>query len=105
MNGAAPIQCVNCGIEQPFERIYCAHCGCSLDAAKPLGQTWAGTFLVILLFFVGSTAVGFALILLMFSEMEESLFGTMPIGEKIIMVGMWVLAACCGWGIWRLARR
>ena len=102
MNNAAPIQCVNCGTQQPFERIYCVKCGCSLDAAKPLGQTWMGTFLIVLLLMIAATLVGFAMILLGWSAFDDvfELPAARPAG-----VAMLITAAGCGWGIWRLARR
>ena len=103
MMDAAPVQCVNCGTEQPFERIYCAQCGCSLDAAKPLGQTWMGTFLLILLLCISATFVGFGAILLGWSAFDDVYRA--PDGWQFLGVAMWILAAACGWGIWRLARR
>ena len=103
MNDAAPVQCVNCGMEQGFERVYCARCGCSLDAAKPLGQTWAGTFLIVLLLFIGATLLGFGAIALGWSAFEDVFEA--PAGARPVGVAMLILAASCGWGIWRLARR
>lgn len=103
MNDAAPVQCVNCGLEQPFERIYCAQCGCSLDAAKPLGQTWAGTFLLVILLSSAATLVGFGAILLGWSAFDDVF--AVPVGARPVGVAMLILAAGCGWGIWRLARR
>lgn len=103
MMDAAPIQCVNCGLEQPFERVYCAQCGCSLDAAKPLGQTWAGTFLLMLLLLIGATFIGFGAILLGWNAFDDVF--EMPVGAQPLGFAMLILAAACGWGIWRLARR
>ncbi len=103
MMDAAPVQCVNCEAEQPFERIRCARCGCSLDAAKPLGQTWAGTFLLILLLLIGATFIGFGAILLGWSAFDDVF--RVPAGAQIVGIALFVLAAACIWGIWRLARR
>ena len=99
MNGAAPVQCVNCGAQQPFARIYCAQCGCSLDAAKPLGQTWTGTFLVVILFFSAALLVGGVGILALGSALDA----TAP--SPWLSAGMLIAAAGCIWVIWRLARR
>ncbi len=104
MNGAAPIQCVNCGCEQPFARIYCAQCGCSLDAAKPLGQTWVGTFLIVILLFVAATLIGFTLIWLMFLGMEGISFASLSLQTKAVGIAMLAAATGCVWGIWRMAR-
>ena len=99
MNGAAPVQCVNCEWEQPFEQIYCARCGCSLDAAKPLGQTWAGTFLIIGLLFGAALFVGGAGITALWSALD-------PAAPSLWFgAGMLIAAALCVWAIWRLARR
>lgn len=105
MNDAAPIRCVNCGLEQPFARIYCARCRCSLDAAKPLGQTWAGTFLIVILLLSAATLVGFGAIALLFIAMEDVPIASLPLEAKAAGVAMMALAAGCIWGIWRLARR
>ena len=101
----APVRCVNCETEQPFERIYCARCGCSLDAAKPLGQTWAGTFLIVILLLCAATMIGFIGIALLFFEMEAVSFAELPPQTKAAGAAMLALAAGCLWGIWRLARR
>ena len=98
MKGAAPVRCVNCGTEQPFARVDCARCARSLDAAKPLGQTWAGTFLLIGLFFGAALLVGLGAITLIWNALDPAApsvwWGT------VMLLG----AAVCGWGIWRLAR-
>lgn len=105
MNDAAPVQCVNCGSEQRFARIYCAQCGCSLDAAKPLGQTWAGTFLIVILLLSAATLIGFVMISLLIFGMDDVPLASLPIEAKAAGVAMLIVAAGCGWGIWRLARR
>lgn len=105
MNDAAPIQCVNCGTEQPFARIYCVECGSSLDAAKPLGQTWAGTFLIFILLFCGATFIGFGAIALGWGMFDDIFDLPSSVGSKTVGVIMLALATGCGWGIWRLARR
>ena len=105
MNDESPVQCVNCGLEQGFEGIYCARCRCSLDAAKPLGQTWAGTFLIVILLLSAALLVGFVGIALLFFEMEEVSFARLPLQIKAAGAAMLALAAGCGWGIGRLARR
>lgn len=99
MMDAAPVQCINCEAEQPFERIYCAHCGCSLDAAKPLGQTWAGTFLVIGLFFGAAIFGGIGAAVVFWNAFGENAPTLWP---GLLMS---IAAAVCIWGIWRLARR
>ena len=106
MMETAPVQCVNCGWEQPVEQIYCARCGCSLDAAKPLGQTWAGTFLLVILLLSAATFIGFVGIALMFFGMIEGVsFASLPIEIKAVGAALLALATGCGWEIWRLARR
>ncbi len=99
MNGAAPVRCVNCGTAQAFARVYCARCGCSLDAAKPLGQTWAGTFLLIGLFFGAALLVGLGAITMVWGASD---FAAPSVWWGAVML---FGAAVCGWGIWRLARR
>ena len=103
MNDAAPIQCVNCGAQQPFARIYCENCGCSLDAAKPLGQTWMGTFLIVMLLMIAGTLIGFGAIFLGLSAFDDVYKA--PAGAQPVGIAMTILAAGCIWGIWRLARR
>lgn len=105
MNDAAPIQCVNCGTEQPFARIYCVQCGCSLDAAKPLGQTWAGTFLIFILLFCAATLIGFGAIALGWGLFDDLFVLPSSSGAKTVGIMMLALAMACIWGIWRLARR
>lgn len=105
MNGASPIQCVNCGTQQPFARIYCAQCGSSLDAAKPLGQTWAGTFLIFILLFCAATLIGFGAIALGWGLFGDIFAWPSSLGSKAVGLAMLAAATGCVWGIWRLARR
>ena len=105
MNGATPVQCVNCGTEQSFGRVYCARCHCSLDAAKPLGQTRAGTFLIVILLGCAALMIGFVAIALLFFGLDDVSPMALPLRIKAVGVALLALATSCVWGIWRLARR
>ena len=108
MNDAAPVGCVNCGLEQPFERIYCARCGAPLPGVgkaelNPMVKT--ALFVLLLSAFVGLGAVGACFGVAFYSSVSGGNFSTFHQLHLLWYVaGPLAAAIFCAWLLYLLAQ-